>query len=58
MKLIYIEATAEEIKANKTLADTLGEALSGFCESIIKIKPVIEKEYKFADGEEEERGES
>lgn len=56
MKLIYIEATNEDIKANKTLADTIGEALSGFCESIVRIKPVIEKEYKFADDGDECNG--
>ena len=54
MKLIYIEATEEEIKANKTLADSLGEALSGFLESIVKIKPVIEKEYKFKEDDDDE----
>lgn len=55
MKLIYIEATKDELNANKTLADSLCEALNGFAQSIVSIKPVIEKEYKFKEDDNDGR---
>lgn len=55
MKIIYIEVTKDELSANKTLADSLCEAVNGFVQSIVRIKPVIEKEYKFKDDEDEEQ---
>lgn len=51
MKLIYIEATADEIRENKTLAKTLGDAIKGFCESIVEFEPVIKAKYEFSDEE-------
>lgn len=35
MRLIYIEATAEEIRENKSLARTFADALNDICESIV-----------------------
>lgn len=53
MKLIYIEADKDEIQANKTLADALTEAISGFANSIVKFAPVLKAEYKFNDQEDD-----
>lgn len=47
MRLIYIEATAEEIRENKSLAKTLADTLNGFCDSLVGFEPVIKAKYKF-----------
>lgn len=54
MRLIYIEASKEEIQENKTLSEALGDALKGFCESIVSFKPIIKAEYSFEEGEDEQ----
>ena len=53
MKLIYIEATRGEIESNKTLAEALTDALTGFAHSIVKFEPVIKAKYEFNEEEEE-----
>lgn len=47
MRLIYIEASAEEIRENKTLAKTLADTINGFCESLVGVEPVIKAKYEF-----------
>ena len=37
MKVIMIEATAEELRANRTVLDTLTDALSGFTQNLVGI---------------------
>ena len=54
MKLIYIEATRDEIESNKTLAEALTDALAGFAHSIVKFEPVIKATYEFSESEESE----
>lgn len=54
MKLIYIEANAEEIRENKTLADAIGEVVNGFCDALIDFKPVLKAKYSFKEGDPEE----
>ena len=54
MRLIYIEATAEEIRENKTLAKALCDAVNGFCDSIVGFEPVIKAKYKFNEEAENE----
>ena len=51
MRLIYIEATKEEIAQDKTLAEALGDALKGFCSSIVRFEPVIKAKYEFNEEE-------
>ena len=47
MRVIYIEASADEIRENKTLAKTLADMVNGFCESIVGFEPVIKAKYEF-----------
>ena len=54
MKMIYIEATRDEIESNKTLAEALTDALAGFANSIVKFEPVIKAKYELNDEEEDE----
>ena len=54
MRLIYIEATAEEIRENKPLAKTLADAVNGFCESLVGFEPVIKAKYEFNEEKENE----
>lgn len=37
MKVIMIEATAEELRANRTVLDTLTDALSGFAQNLVGV---------------------
>ena len=37
MKVIMIEATAEELKANRTIMDSITDALSTFSQSLVGI---------------------
>lgn len=53
MKLIYIEATKEEIQENKTLAGALCDTISGFFNALVEVKPVITAEYKLKEEENE-----
>lgn len=39
MKIIIMEATAEELKANKRVADAVMDALTNFADSIVRSKP-------------------
>ena len=54
MKLIYIEATRDEIASNKTIAEALTDALTGFANSIVKFEPVIKAKYEFSESEDDE----
>ena len=55
MRLIYIEATAEEIRENKTLAKTLADTINGFCECIVEHEPVIKAKYEFNEEADNEK---
>ena len=48
MKLIYIEATDKDLEANKRVADSLIDALSGFFDSISRVN----KKTDFIESEE------
>lgn len=37
MKIIILEATAEELRANKRVADAIVDALSDMCDSISRL---------------------
>ena len=37
MKILILEASAEELSANKRVADAIVDALTNMCDSIIKI---------------------
>lgn len=63
MKVIMIEATAEELRANRTVLDTLTDALSGFTQNLVGInvsKYAVAKtleDMSKEDAEEQEDGE-
>ena len=38
MKIIIVEATADELKANKRVADSIIDAFTSFADNIIKLK--------------------
>ena len=46
MKLIMIEATAEELRANKRVVDTIVDVLNAFTDSIVKVDIPEDKETK------------
>ena len=57
MKIFMIECNAEELRANRTVLDSLGEALSGFTRAFAGVDVTAEA---LADGmaeEEEQEGE-
>lgn len=62
MKIIMIEATAEELRANRTVMDSITEALSTFSQSLVGVnlsKDAIAKclEDMSEDDEEEQSNE-
>lgn len=62
MKIIMIEATAEELRANRTVMDSITEALSTFSQSLVGVnlsKDAIVKclENMSEDDEEEQSNE-
>lgn len=52
MKLIYIEATDKDLAANKRVADTLVDALSGFVDCFTRVN--INKNIDYIESEEED----
>ena len=38
MKIIMIECTAEELRANRTVADSITDALSTFTENLVGVR--------------------
>ena len=58
MKILIVECTAEELRANRTVMDSLTEALSGFTRSIAGVDPtpeqVAEALTRAAENEEQE----
>ena len=50
MKIIILEANAEELRANKRAADVISDALVGFLDSIVRVNDnsstIIESEEK------------
>ena len=58
MKVIILEATAEELCANKRVADTIIDALSNMCDSIARIPwadlPLNDEEAEVNADEKEE----
>lgn len=56
MKILIVECTAEELRANRTVMDSLTEALSGFTRSLVGVNLSPESLAKLIeeDGEEEE----
>lgn len=64
MKIIMIECTAEELRANKTVMDSITEALSGFTRSFVGVDldssqaaEVLRKMNKEEETEEESENE-
>ena len=53
MKIIILEATAEELRANKRVADAVVDALTDMCDSISRLPWS-----SFEDSEEEEGNEN
>lgn len=58
MKILIVECTAEELRANRTVMDSLNEALSGVTRSFVGIDPTPEQTAealaKLAKDEEQE----
>lgn len=56
MKILIVECTAEELRANRTVMDSLTEALSDFTRSLVGVNLSPESLAKLIeeDGEEEE----
>ncbi len=58
MKVIYIECNSEELKANRTMLDNLGEAFSCITRAIGGVAPETPaKAYAACDDEEDEESE-
>lgn len=51
MKLIYIEATKQDLEANKRVADALCDALTGFFDCLTRVNTV--KKIDFIESDEE-----
>ena len=58
MKILIVECTAEELRANRTVMDSLTEALSGFTRSLFGVDPtpdqIAEALTRAAENEEQE----
>jgi hypothetical protein len=58
MKILIVECTAEELRANRTVMDSLTEALSGFTRSLAGVSltkdQVAEALARAAEDEEQE----
>lgn len=57
MKIIMIEATAEELRANRTVLDTLTDTLSTFSQSLVGVnlsKDAVAKYLKDMSEDDEE----
>ena len=52
MKITVIEINAEELKANKRVADTSTDVINGVCDSLFRSSPEVE--YQYVEAEEEE----
>lgn len=58
MKIMIIEATAEELRANRTLMDSVNEALNSFTDSLCGVNNIdYVKAFAESDKESEEEGE-
>lgn len=58
MKVLIIEATAEELRANRTVLDTVTDALSRFSESLVGVRMTSDQvSAALASIREEEEGE-
>ena len=60
MKMIMIEATAEELSANKRIADAIVDAFTNMCDSIVRIPwsnlPTEDEEEEGEDDAKEPKG--
>ena len=59
MKVIMIECTAEELRANRTVADSITDALSTFTENLVGVRlSASQLSQALAESDDESEGES
>lgn len=58
MKILIVDCTAEELRANRTVMDSLTEALSGFTRSLVGVNLSPESLAKLTEEDDEEEEES
>lgn len=60
MKILIVECTAEELRANRTVMDSLTEALSGFTRNLVGVdltpEQTVEALANMAKNEDDQRG--